>query len=200
MVARRAFRDEWNVLWVVDDRAERQGASIAGVPVFGTTGAAIEKWSGQGVWFHCAIGDNEVRERIAASFEGSGFRPATLIDPTAVIADSAVVRCGSYVAPHAFVGPQADVGRYCLVNVGASIGHHSVCRDFSQICPGGRLSGHCEIGVGSFVGSNAVLGPGASLGARAALSASSFASRDIPEGAMGIGVPARVLAVPPSAS
>jgi sugar O-acyltransferase (sialic acid O-acetyltransferase NeuD family) len=142
------------------------------------------------------VGRNSLRRTWAALFEERGFAPATLIDPTAVVAASAAVGAGSYLAPHAFVGPGARIGRHVLVNVGASIGHHSAVEDFAQVCPGGRVSGHARLGAGAFIGSNGVVAPGVQVGAWAVVGAASLAARDVPERFSAIGVPARMVAVP----
>lgn len=186
----------WSILGFADDDASLRQQIIEGVSVLGSIESVLQIYAGTRVSFHCAIGRNSVRKKIADRFEGNGFCPATLIDPSSVLAPSALVGSGSYVGPLVFIGPLAVVGRHCLINAGSSVGHHSYMGDFSQICPGARLSGNTTLAEGVFVGSNGVTVPGVTVDAWATLAASSLALRDIPPRVTAIGVPAKVLASP----
>jgi sugar O-acyltransferase (sialic acid O-acetyltransferase NeuD family) len=201
MVARRVAllskAAGFKVLGFVDDRPEMRGSIVEGVEVIGSVESLLREQGGKGIHFHCAIGRNSIRRAISQRLETAGFYPATLIDPSAVVAESAMIAGGCYIAPLAFVGPQARLGKHVMVNVGVSIGHHSLTGDYTQFCPGARISGDVQIGDEAFIGSGAVVAPGVKLGARAVLSASSFANRDIADGAVGVGVPAKILAAIP---
>lgn len=196
MVARRAVSDGWSVIGFADDAEALRGRSIAGVPVLGSVKNLLSSEEREPRWFHCAIGRNQVRKALAEACEARGLMPATLIDPSAMVAPSAVLGPGTFIASFAFVGPEARVGRHVLVNVGASIGHHSLCGDFTQVCPGARISGHARLAEGAFIGSNGVLAPGVSVGEWATVGAASLAARDVPARATALGVPAKILAVP----
>lgn len=194
LVARRM--GVWDILGFADDAPALAGKSAGGVAVLGTLHRVASDYAEKETQVHLAFGQNALRMQWAAFFKGRGFRPATLVDPSAVFADSSTVGEGSYLAPHVFVGPQARIGRHVLVNVGASIGHHSHLEDFVQVCPGGCVSGNVRLGPGSFVGSNGVVAPNVRVGAWAVVGAASLAARDVPEHYSAIGVPARALAVP----
>ncbi len=194
LVARRM--GNWTPVGFADDAPALAGAIVDGLPVLGTVASVVTDPALRDCHVHFAVGGNALRERWSRLFGGAGFEPATLVDPSSVIAPSASVGAGSYVAPHAFVGPEARVGRHVLVNVGASIGHHSEMGDFGQVCPGGRVSGNARLGVGAFVGSNGVVAPGIQVGEWATVGAASLAARDVPPRFSAIGVPARMVGVP----
>lgn len=185
---------EWEVIGFCDDGPELRGGALDGVPVLDTIDGVAERFKSQGLWFHCAIGRNASRKRIADRLESAGFVAATLVDPTAVVAGSAVIGAGTYVAPLAFVGPGARVGGHVLINVSASVGHHSMVGGYAQLCPGARLSGGTILGDGAFIGSNAVTVPQVRIGEWATLGAASLAARDVPPHTTAIGVPAVVRA------
>ncbi len=198
MVARRSQSPRWEVVGFADDNPDTHGATLDSTLVLGGVEATLREYQGAGVWFHCAIGTNFVRKKVTALAEAAGLRPASLVDPSAVISCTAQLGEGCYVAPMVFVGPEAHVGRHVLLNVGASVGHHVVIGDFGQLCPGARASGKVRFGAGAFVGSNGVVGPGLEVGEWATVAAASFAARDVPARGTALGVPAKILAVPPS--
>jgi sugar O-acyltransferase (sialic acid O-acetyltransferase NeuD family) len=180
----------WNVLGFVDDRLSMRGRLIEGLPMLGSVNEFLESYRGQPLYFHCALGHNNVRQKLAEMFEAQGFQPATLIDPTAVVSPRAAISPGAYIAPRTYIGPMAKIGRHSLINVAASIGHHCVMGDFSQACPGVRVNGHCVVEKLAFLGSNAVVHPGKRVGESATVGASSFVVRDVPPHTLVIGVPA----------
>jgi sugar O-acyltransferase (sialic acid O-acetyltransferase NeuD family) len=186
----------WSLLGFADDRPDATGGLVGQLPVIGTVAEALGRFAGQAVHFHCAVGANADRRRLAEIAESLGFIPATLVDPGADVAASATIGAGCYVGPQAFIGPEAVVGRHVLINVGCSVGHHARVGDFSQVCPGARVSGASVLGTGSFIGSNGVVAPGVRVGEWATVGAASLAAREVPAGCSAIGVPARIIALP----
>ena len=67
----------------------------------------FERYKGQDLHFHCAIGNNHQRKKLAELFEEQGFQPATLIDPLSAISPRAVIGPGSFIAPRNYIGPES---------------------------------------------------------------------------------------------
>ena len=78
--------------------------------------------------------------------------PATLVDPTAIVAASASIAPGSYVNAGAIVASGVSIGASCMLNRGASVGHHSVIEPYASVGPGAVTGGSCRIGRGAFLG------------------------------------------------
>lgn len=159
--------------------------------VLGGCAQIVREFGGQGLQFHCAIGNNKVRRKIADYFEANGFKPASLVDPQALIAESAVIEPGAYLAAQSVVSVRARVGRHVIINFGAMVGHDSRVWEFAQLCPGSRMNGNCSAGIESFLGANAAMAPGVSLGQGAILGACSFATGNVEPSTTALGVPAR---------
>jgi len=187
-----------SVMGWVDDDPGRKGELVEGLPILGPSEEVCQELGGHGLMFHCAVGANRHRQRLAELFERAGFEAVALIDPSAIVAETAQIGPGTYIGPLAVVAPHARIGRHVLVNVGASVGHHSSCGDFSQVCPGARISGHSRLAEGVFIGSNGVVAPGVSVAEWATVGAASLAVRAVPPRATALGVPAKILALPPT--
>jgi acetyltransferase-like isoleucine patch superfamily enzyme len=110
-----------------------------------------------------------------------------------------MIGAGTYIAPGCVVCPRAHVGNHVVINTHVSVGHDSVLEDYSQICPGARISGGCRIGKYAFLGSNASLTPGVAVGCGAVVGANSHAVRTVAPGVTVIGCPARAVCGPTSA-
>lgn len=180
----------WNVLGFVDDRLSLHGRTIEGVPVLGTVQEFLFSYAGRPLYFHCAVGNNQQRMRLAKVMLSEGFQPATIIDPMTVISPRANIGPGVYVGPRVYIGPLAEIGQFALINVASSIGHHCVMGDFTQACPGVRVNGHSVVEKLAFLGSNSVVHPGKRVGENCTVAANSFVVRDTPANSLVLGVPA----------
>jgi len=162
-------------------------------PVLGTPQDVARDFALGDLYFVCSIGDNFIREKEAMAAESLGWKPVTLIHPSCHVAPNATIGAGTTIAAGAVVGPYVKVGVHVLINNHASVGHESTMGDFSQACPGSRITGRCVVGRSAFLGSNATMVPGISLGDRAVLGANSCAMGPIGPDVTAMGIPARVL-------
>lgn len=186
----------WELAGVVDDNPQLAGKSIEGVRVLGTTAQILKQANPADCLFHCAIGRNQQRQKVAELFHSHGWRGVALIDPTAIVAETATVGEGSYVGPLSLVAPHAKVGRHVLINTHVGVGHHAVVGDYAQLCPGVRVNGGCRIDTGAFLGSNATVHPGLTIGEGATIGANSFVIRSVKPRFSMLGVPARIMSRP----
>jgi len=167
---------------------------IEGVPFVGTLDALpsiLESY--EPTHFIVAIGNNEARQRVHQNMVKFGLAPFSVVDPSVTVGFGVVIGCGVFVGVGSILSPNAVLGDGVLVNQSCTIGHDSKLDDFSQVCPGGRVSGKAVLSVGSFMGSNSVTAPGVTLGDWAVLGALSMANRDLPAKVTAIGNPARVV-------
>ncbi len=186
-----AARATYTLLGFCDDDPTKQGQTIMGYPVLGAP-EAVAATLGDPPCFICSIGDNAARQRVVTRVLDLGWTPATIIDPSVMIAEEVEIGQGTYIGPRAILSPKARIGNYVLINNHTTIGHDCILEDFAQVSPGGRVSGFSVLKEGALLGANAVIAQGRTLGRFATLGASSFAMLNVPDGATAIGVPARV--------
>lgn len=178
----------WKCRGFVDDNSSK-GPVFSGLPLLGTVSEVAA--SDSGGWFHCAIGKNDVRQRVSEEFQAAGWRSATLIHPSVLIAPGVEIGPGSYIGPGSILCPNAKLGLGVVINCHVSVGHDSLLGDFVQACPGVRVSGNCTVGELSFLGSNASLKPGVRIGQRVSVGANSFVINSVSDGRAVFGVPAK---------
>jgi len=92
-------------------------------------------------------------------------RGATLVDATAVVAQSSSVGAGTWINAGAIVGGLGALSEWVLVNRGASLGHHAQVEAFASIGPGAVLAGLVHVGRGAMVGAGALVCPRSGSGA-----------------------------------
>jgi len=119
--------------------------------------------------------------------------PATVVDPTAIVAASARIGGGSYVNAGVVIAGAASIGTWVFVNRAASLGHHTELADFASVGPGAVICGETRLGRGATVGAGAVVLPGVEIGANSTIAAGSVVRSSIPGHCLAAGLPARIV-------
>jgi sugar O-acyltransferase (sialic acid O-acetyltransferase NeuD family) len=139
------------------------------------------------------VGNQEQRRTFAERILQNGGSLATIVHPTAVISRSALIGAGTALLAQSVVGVAARVGRFCIINTGATVDHDCDLADGVNLCPGVHLSGNVRIGEDTFIGTGASVTPGIRIGTRATVGAGAVVIRDVADGQTVAGNPAREL-------
>lgn len=171
-----------------DDAPNKWGNEIFGILVKGPIEEAYVQNHLSAV---IGIGDNRVRQNIAESAPEMNW--AVAIHPDAVMSKDVVVGLGAVVFAGSVIQPGAVIGRHVIVNTSATVDHDCRIGDFSHIAPGCHLAGNVVLEEGAMMGIGSVAVPGVRIGAWAKIGAGSVVTKDVPSGAVAVGVPARVM-------
>ena len=166
-------------------------ASVGGIAVLGSLDEPVGAGSDADKAFIVALGANAGREDAYRRALARGWRPVTLVHPSAVLLGGAEIGPGSQVCAAAVIGLDAVIGADVIVNTAASVDHDGRIGDHAFIGPGAHLAGRVSVGSGSHVGIGAVVREGCTIGDRAYVAAGAVVIRDVPAGTRVAGVPAR---------
>jgi sugar O-acyltransferase (sialic acid O-acetyltransferase NeuD family) len=141
-----------------------------------------------------AIGGARGRARLEVQryLEQQGLHPATAVHPAAYVAVDAALGRGCQVLAGAVVATEARLGEACIVNTRASVDHECELGAGVHLAPGAVLTGVVRVGEGALIGPNAVVLPRLTIGRDAIVGAGSVVTRDVPDGVVVYGNPARV--------
>lgn len=123
-----------------------------------------------------------------------GWRPRTVVHPTAHVSPSVVVGAGAIVGPGASIGASGRLGRHCLVGRGALIGHHARIGAGATLNAGVNIAGNATIGERAAIGIGAVICNGITVGAGAVVAAGAVVVRPVGAETRVQGVPAQLFA------
>ncbi len=142
-----------------------------------------------------AIGGDRGRDRLAMQtfLREQGMVIAHAIHPSCYVATTARLGSGCQVLAQSVVGADARLGDGCIINTRASVDHECVLGDGVHVAPGATLTGCITVGDCSMIGAGAVVLPRVRIGANAVIGAGAIVTKDVPDNAVIVGNPGRVM-------
>jgi len=135
----------------------------------------------------------DVRARLLHVLERTGIEPLTVIHPQATVSASAVLGAGTVVGAGAVINTGVRTGRHCVINIGASVDHDARLGTNVFVGHGARIASYVELSdnvvieMGASVNTRVVIGEGARI------TGGSFVNTDVPDHAVVVGMPGRVV-------
>ena len=173
----------WHVAGLVEMLdSSRVGSTLHGLPVVG-----LDSANGAPV----ALGIGGDRRQCWDLLAARGWRPLTLVHPSASLAADVRVGAGATIGPRAVVGAGTEIAEQAIISRGALIGHHALVGAYSTLNPGVNIGGNTSIGDGAFLGMGATVINGICIGDGAVVGAGALVLRDVEAGTRVQGSPAR---------
>jgi sugar O-acyltransferase (sialic acid O-acetyltransferase NeuD family) len=138
-----------------------------------------------------SLGNNLTRKKLAKKYAEFPFQ--TLIHSNSTLSKRAEVGEGTVVMAGVTVNADAEIGKHCILNTNASIDHDCQLEDFVHISPNAALAGNVWVGEGTHIGIGASVIQGIKIGRWSMVGAGAVVIEDVPEFAVVVGNPAKVL-------
>jgi sugar O-acyltransferase (sialic acid O-acetyltransferase NeuD family) len=189
-VAWLAKRLKINIFGFLDDDESLQGEYFYNYPVLGT----IDDWENHpNACFSLAIASPRIRRLIVTKMSSAGAsRFQTLIDPSVEIdKEETQIGTGCIICAGSICTADVSIGDFAIINKQCSIGHDVTISDFCTIAPQAMIGGHVhlhngvEVGAGSTIRQQLIIGKGANIGM------ASNAVKDIEANYLYLGNPAK---------
>ena len=135
------------------------------------------------------IGNASIRKKIQQSIPAR--KMATLIHPSAVIAEDVIIGVGTVIMAGAVINSGARIGTGCIINTCASVDHDCNVRDYAHIAVGSHLCGTVSVGDETWIGAGAIVSNNISICSEVMIGAGAVVVKDIDDAGIYLGIPAK---------
>lgn len=180
----------WNIVGFFDDGYEK-GLTINGYPTSGTA-EDLNKWDKE-IAIAISIGNPVIKKKILDKIHNPQVSYPTLIHPTAWIGDDDFVEIGKgcIICAGNLITTNIKIQDFVILNLGCTVGHDTVIKDYSAFMPSVNISGEVTIGEGVYVGTGAKIINQLEIGDYAIIGAGAVVAKSIPPRCTAVGVPAK---------
>ena len=180
------------IIGVVDRDPRKHGSSVLGIKVAGGDELVLDH-PPQSIQLVNGLGSVDTlqpRRLLFEKFMQKGYRFATVIHPSAVVARDVTLGEGVQIMAGVVLQPGVSIGADTIINTAASIDHDCRIGAHTHIAPGAVLSGGVRVGSEVHLGTAAAVIHNIEIGDRSLVAAGAVVTRQVRPGSRVSGVPA----------
>ena len=146
--------------------------------------------------FALGVGNSYMRKKLAEKLCAQGGTLISVISNTANIGHYEIVlESGLNIMHHAMVSNGVSIGEGTLINASANIHHDVKIGRYCEVSPHAVLLGCCMLGDFCAIGSNSTILPDIKIGNHVTVGAGAMVNKDLPDYAVAVGIPAKIIKV-----
>lgn len=141
-----------------------------------------------------AIGLPALKKQLLDSIDNSKISYATLIHPNVIIgSDDVTIGEGTIICAGNLMTVNIKVGAHVIFNLGCTVGHDTVIKDYCSFMPSVNVSGEVVIEEQVYVGTGAKIINQLSIGEKTIVGAGAVVYKSLPANCTAVGIPAKVI-------
>jgi sugar O-acyltransferase (sialic acid O-acetyltransferase NeuD family) len=187
-----AVKLEWEIIGFFDDGVD-EGKIVNGYPVLGGIDR-LNNWESE-LSLSLALGIPSTKKTVFTKIQNNNISYPILIHPSVIMGSKEYVTIGegSIICAGTIITTNINIGKHVILNLACTVGHESEIGDFSSFMPTCNISGEVKIGESNFWGTGAKVINQVKVGDNVTIGAGAVVTKDIPDDATAVGVPAKVV-------
>ena len=184
------------IVGLLDDNESLHGRLIQGVPVLGGISTLETLRETHGIEaVYCPIGNNKLRVKFLEYALELGYKTPNFIHKTVIMSPNVTIGAqGVYILPGAIVMPYCNIKDFVMISVKVVISHHSTIEEGVFFSAGTTLGASIHVDKYSYIGISSTIMTGVKeLGENCMIGAGAVVIKDVPQNAVMVGVPAKIL-------
>ena len=185
-----------NIVGFLDDDSSIIGHSFGGTKVLGPVSLLPNlKETYRIEAIYCPLGNNQIRVKFLELARNLGYKTPNFIHRTAFISpDVEIAEGGVYILGNTYVMPHVKIEKDVMISVGANIIHHTTLEQGVFVSNGVNLGASLVAKKNAYIGMGSTIMTGVKeLGNDCLIGAGAVVLKDVPDGAVMAGVPAKIL-------
>jgi len=183
---------DWRVAGFLDDEPDRARdrlqRKMVELPVLGTTFDYVPR---QDDCFAMSLASPTAKLTVGERLGNRGASFINLVHPSLTVMQHAVIGTGCVFMARTNVGPYSRIGNFVTLNNNSGVAHDTIIEDGVTLSGFCDVTGGCVLRRGAFLGSHAVVLPGAEIGEFGVVGAGSVVLRRVKARTSVFGVPAK---------
>lgn len=180
------------VLGFIDENPAKSGGKLCGIPILGDF-EGFQKANKNELKVVCAVGSTKAKKSMVVKAEQIGLSFCTVIHPTVQLSEYVEIGVGTVITAGCILTTQIKIGNHVYLNLDTTVGHDTIIEDFANVAPGCHISGNVTLREGADLGTGAVVLQGITIGKWSTIGAGAVVIGNIPDNAVAVGVPAKVI-------
>jgi len=191
-VCKRQELHDRNIKFIgyLDEDTSLRGKEFNGDPVLGGLEGNIFK---NDLYFVVGIGDPTLRKELTIKAMKIGYKPITIIDPTANIMTGVKIGVGVVILPNCQLAINSTIGNHTHLNYSVIVGHDAIIEEYVTLSPASNIMGNCTIKKNAYLGLNCSILQGLTIGENSVIGASAVVLKDIEPYTVNVGIPSKVV-------
>lgn len=184
-----------DVIGFLDDDDKIQAKMVGKIPILGKTDCLPNLKENFGIEaVYCPLGNNRARVRFLQKAKELGYKTPNYIHPSVILSPEVNLGEGVYILLGSEIMPFTQIEDYVMISMNVNVAHHNILRK------GTFLSTGCNFGASIVAEENTYCGIGSTimtglhrLGKDCLIGAGAVVIKDVPDGAVVAGVPAKII-------
>lgn len=138
--------------------------------------------------FIMAIGNVNIKEKVAKELKSKGAEFLTLIHPTAIISENSTIGEGVVICPHVIVTDSVSIDDFAMLNIYSSCGHDAKVGAYCILSPYATLNGGAVLEDKVFMATHSMVAGSKRVGSGSIIGAESLVLHDVPRNTKVLGI------------